>query len=131
MRIRYVAIAAAAATLAASTHGRQAIPSAAESSPLLQTISETRHQSFVNGKTDRFLTSTDKDEAPLMVAPTGYASSVLQGGGNRRHLRGNNADGHDSDSSSESSEHGKEEKPGVFTRLYRRFWAWSTEGKTR
>ena len=126
-----MAIVAATATLAASTHGRQAVPVAAESSLLLQTIPETRRQSFVNGKTDRFLTSTGKDDAPLMMASTGYASSVLQGGGNRRHLRGNNADGLDSDSSSESSGHGKVKKPGVFTRLYRRFWAWSTKGKTR
>ena len=89
MRIQYVAL-VAAATVAASTHGLEVVPDPVKFS-LLQATAETGHQADVDGKINRFLTSKDAD-LPHLVAPAGYAPSLLQKGGIGRYLRSTGVD---------------------------------------
>uniref|UniRef100_M4BPI6 RxLR effector candidate protein n=2 Tax=Hyaloperonospora arabidopsidis (strain Emoy2) TaxID=559515 RepID=M4BPI6_HYAAE len=84
MRLHYVAHVIAAA-LAASAYGLQAVPDAANLSPL-QTSTEVQHQTNVAEKTERFLASDDKD-LPLMVTSTEPLLSAQQEGGAGRQLR--------------------------------------------
>nr|BAP69095.1 RxLR effector candidate protein [Hyaloperonospora arabidopsidis Emoy2] len=84
MRLHYVAHVIAAA-LAASAYGLQAVPDAANLSPL-QTSTKAQHQTSVAEKTERFLASDDKD-LPLMVTSTEPLLSAQQEGGAGRQLR--------------------------------------------
>ncbi|KAG7375681.1 hypothetical protein PHYPSEUDO_015619 [Phytophthora pseudosyringae] len=101
MRVQYVA-AVAAVALVAATDGLQVAPNSAKATSL-RVPAEARYQPYVEGKTDRFLTSEAKN-AVASSAPPGYEFSTLQGDDDNDMLQQEDDDDYEVDSESSSSE---------------------------